>query len=310
MSGPRALPAPAPQPARPKVAVVLGSGGIKAAASIGLWKVLQRERIEADMLVGCSGGALYATWFARGLPPEGAEELSTRLFNPELISQWDYRSLLKSLLPRLFRFDETVGLISDRRLMRSLRLIFGDRGTFAECRSRLLLVATDLESGEPVVLSHGSILDAVRASLSLPLLWRPWRVGGRLLYDGAASNPLPIDVAIREGAEVIVAMGFEDRKLPEIRSLVDLARQTSSIVQSRLLRASFAFHTVAHHSEVIPVMPTFDRYLGLRSGQAVPYLIERGEEAAEEQVPYLRKLLAARPAEAPVRPDQRHRRTG
>jgi NTE family protein len=277
------------------VAVVLGSGGIKAAASIGLWKVLERERIEVDMLVGCSGGALYATWFARGLPPEGAQELSTRLFNPRLIAQWDYRSLLRSMLPRLFRFDETVGLISDRRLMRSLRLIFGEEGTFAECRSRLLLAATDLESGESVVLSQGRILDAVRASISLPLLWPPWRVAGRLLYDGAASNPLPIDVAIREGAEVIVAMGFEDRKLPEIRSLVDLARQTSSIVQSKLLQSSFAFHTVAHHSEVIPVMPTFDRYLGLRSGKSVPYLIERGEEAAEAQVPYLRRLLAARP---------------
>jgi NTE family protein len=95
--------------------------------------------------------------------------------------------------------------------------------------------------------------------------------------------------------EIIIAMGFSNPKLPRIGSLADLARQTSNIFQSSLLQASFAFNSMVHHSEVIPVMPDFDRFVGLGDGSGVQYLIARGEEAAEAQVPYLRKLLNAAP---------------
>ena len=75
-------------PARPKVALVLGSGGIKAAASIGLWKVLQRERIEVDMLVGCSGGSLFAGLFANDTDVESATAYAREGFNRELIAKY------------------------------------------------------------------------------------------------------------------------------------------------------------------------------------------------------------------------------
>ena len=62
---------------------------------------------------------------------------------------------------------------------------------------------------------------------------------------------------------------------------------------NHLLRATFAFYSTAHHAEVLPVMPALDREIGLTEAQHIPYLIEAGERAAEEQVPYLRRLLAA-----------------
>ena len=62
--------------------------------------------------------------------------------------------------------------------------------------------------GEKVALSEGSLFDAIRASLAIPIIFPPWEVDGRLLIDGAVSDPLPIDVAIQDGADIIIAMGF------------------------------------------------------------------------------------------------------
>lgn len=280
----------APHRSRPKVAVVLGSGSMKSCASIGLWKVLQRESIPVDMLVGCSGGGMFAAGFALGFSVERVTRYA-EMFTREMVSKYNFSSVLKALFPRLLRFDETVGMVNDRRLVENLRTIYGDNTTFEDCPIPLLMVATDIRSGETVVLSEGKIFDAVRASASVPILWQPWKVGDRLLFDGGASNPLPIDVAIREQAGVIVAMGFEDPMLPSIASLADLARQTSFIVQSRLLQANYGFYTLAHHSELIPIMPRFGRPIGLAASEEIPFIIDKGEEAAEEQIPYLKRLL-------------------
>ena len=100
---------------RPKVALVLGSGGIKSCASIGLWKVLQHEQIEVDMLVGCGGGGLCAAAFAQGLDTEAVTAFSKSCFDRKLIAKRSFRGLLKGLLPQLFGFDESIGLVSDRR---------------------------------------------------------------------------------------------------------------------------------------------------------------------------------------------------
>jgi NTE family protein len=70
----------------------------------------------------------------------------------------------------------------------------------------------------------------------------------------------------------------------------------SSIVTNNLLRSAFAFHGAAHHGEVIAVLPRFERRVGLFDTAAIPYVIEQGERAAEEQLPYLRRLLHARVA--------------
>jgi NTE family protein len=173
-----------------------------------------------------------------------------------------------------------------------METLFGER-TFADTTLPLHVSATDFRTGEKVVLTEGRIADAVRASIAIPLLLRAWNVGDRVLVDGGASNPLPVDVAIREGCDIILAMGFESQMTDDVRSFTNAIGRTSSIVVNHLLRATFAFYSTAHHAEVLPVMPVLDRDIGLTEVQHIPYLIEAGERAAEEQVPYLRRLLAA-----------------
>jgi len=274
-----------------RVALVVGSGSVKCAAALGLWRVLKREGIELDMVVGCSGGSMYTAAMALGFEQEEAERLTMNLWTREVTNERDWRGLLGVFMPKAFKFDSDFGLVKDRAMRTALTAAFGDR-TFADTKTPLYIVATDLHSGEMVVLSSGRIADAIRASIAVPWVWPAWQVGGRWLVDGCMSDPLPVDVAMKEGANVILAMGFESPGPGRVRSAIRYAFQLNSIQTNNLLRASFAFNNLAHHTEIIPILPDFKRAIGLYSTKHIPYVIEEGVRAAEEQIPYIKKLLA------------------
>ena len=100
-----------------------------------------------------------------------------------------------------------------------------------------------------------------------------------------------MSVAIREGADTILAMGFENPYGSRINSLATLVGQTSGLIVNNLLKSRFSFYNLAHHAEIIPILPEFDRPIQLTSTHLIPYLIEQGEKAAEAQMPYLLRLL-------------------
>jgi len=285
---------PTPAPARRggRVALVIGSGSVKCAAALGAYRVLQREGIEVDMLVGCSAGSLFASMIALGHDPETCASMAAGLWTSDLTKLPDRRALLRAAFPRLFGFDARWGLRSDARIMARMVEAYGDR-TFADARIPLFVTATDFHTGEQVVLRDGRLVDAIRASIAIPFAFRPHEVDGRLLIDGFMSDPLPVGVAMREGANVIVAVGFESPYQTRISSAGRFAFQLSSIMTNNLLKASFAFHGLAHHSEVIAVIPRFEQRIRLFDTEKMPYIIEEGAQAMSEQVPYLRRLLAA-----------------
>lgn len=281
---------------QPRVALVIGSGSVKCAAALGLMKVLAREGIAVNMVVGCSGGGIYAALIALGWSVQKATENTLRTWTRDLTAKRNRKAVLQLALPKLFGFDERFGLIDDRLINRRLRDVFGET-SFAQTKIPLFVAATDLYSGEQVVISEGPIADAVRASLSIPYIFPPYKVGGRYLIDGYLSDPLPIGVAIKEGADIIIAIGFESPYQAGINSLMRYNFQISSITSNNLLQTNFAFHNLAHHSEIIPIIPEFEQRVGLFDTEKIPYVIEVGERATEEQLPYLRKLL--KPGERP-----------
>lgn len=275
---------------RKRVALVIGAGSVKCAAALGLWKVLEREGIELDMVVGCSGGSIYAGVMGLGYDVETCERFTRELWTPAVTRKRGVRSMLSAVFPRLFRFDGHFGMLHGDPLLEALEPPFGGR-TFEEARVPLHIVATDLAGGERVVLNQGSVRDAVRASVALPYLWEPWEIDGRWLLDGSLSDPLPVDVAMQEGAHVILAMGFESPYPRRIKSGTRYAFQVNSIYTNNLLRANFSFHNLAHHTEIITVLPEFERRIGLFDTAQFPYVIERGERAMEAQVDYLHRVI-------------------
>ena len=92
-------------------------------------------------------------------------------------------------------------------------------------------------------------------------------------------------------------MGFEDTLQPEIDSGVALIRQVLAVSSNHLQRAQFAFHSMVHHAEVIAILPDFGQKVGLRDLHLIPHLVRQGEVAAERELPYLKRLLQAQPAQ-------------
>ncbi|HET7267427.1 MAG TPA: patatin-like phospholipase family protein [Oleiagrimonas sp.] len=277
-------------PPRKKLALVIGAGSVKCAAALGLWKVLDRAGIKIDMLVGCSGGSIYAAVMALGYDVETCERLTRELWTPAITRRRDLRSMLSAAFPRLFGFKGSFGMLSDEPLRRALRKPFGDR-TFADANVPLHIVATDVADGQKVVLSQGNVADAVRASVAIPYIWKPWCVDGRWLLDGCLNDPLPVDVAIREGADIILAMGFESPYPHRIRSAMRYAFQVNSIYTNNLLHANYAFHNLAHHAEIIPIMPEFGGNIRLFDTDKFPHVIACGERAMEADLGHLRQVL-------------------
>jgi NTE family protein len=281
----------APAPARKRVALVIGAGSVKCAAALGLWKVLRREGIDVDMVVGCSGGSIYAACMALGYDADETEAMTLRLWNRDVTKRRDYRSLLGAFLPKLFGFRGYFGMVHGEPLLAALRAGFGDR-RFADVVLPLYVVATELATGQQATLTEGSIVDAVRASIAIPYIWPPWEVDGRLMLDGCLSDPLPVDVAIKEGADVILAMGFESPYPRRIRSATSYAFHVNSIYTNNLFRANYSFHNLAHHAEILPIVPDFGEPVNLFDTHKFAHVIACGARAAEEQLPYLRQLLA------------------
>jgi NTE family protein len=275
--------------ARKKIALVIGAGSVKCAAALGVLRVMRQAGITPDMVVGCSGGALVAATAALGMEVETAVSLTQQLWTRDLTSKRSYRALLQALLPRRLGFDGRFGLRSDRLILQRLHEAFGTQ-TFADTAIPLFITATDFATGEQVVLQNGRLTDAIRASIAIPFVFAPWPVNGRLLLDGYLSDPLPINVAIREGADVIIALGFESPNQHAISSPLRYAFQLSSIMSNSLFRARIACHSQVHHADLLLLIPEFRQRIRLFDTQKFPAIIAAGEAAMAAQLAFLQTV--------------------
>lgn len=273
-----------------RLSIVVGSGGVLCAASLGLSKALRREGLTPGMAVGCSGGSIYAATIALGMDPDEAQHLTLNLFTSDVFE--GYTSNLKSALTGETRFTETSSLIDDHVMYERLKTVFSEK-TFEDTMFPLYIVATHLYSGDRVVLSSGKILDAIRASIAIPMIFSPWKVEDQLLVDGAVCDPLPIDVAIQQGSDVIAAVGFEMPTRKRMNSYTAVTTHFNSLYMNNILKSTFAFYNIAHHAEIVPILPDFEKPIGTFDTTQIPLIIAKGEQTAEAQMPYIKKLMAA-----------------
>ncbi|MFN7220320.1 MAG: patatin-like phospholipase family protein [Burkholderiales bacterium] len=242
---------------RPKIALVLSGGGARGFAHVGVLRELQRLQIPIDFVVGTSMGAVVGGAFAAGRSPD---ELAA------FFAATDWDALLSDSAPRsessMRRKDEDFQIPSNlqfnisrngirvppsaanaRQLERALSKLLGARpGEEAEVRSKVpfAAVATDLLNGDMVVLDGGSLFDAVRASLSIPGLFPPTRVNGRLLVDGGLVRNLPVDIARNMGADIIIAVnvGTPLSTEEELQTAFGVANQMLHILTEQNVKRS------------------------------------------------------------------------
>ena len=273
-----------------KIALVIGWGSVKCAASLGLLRVLLREGIEIDMVVASGGGSIFGSKIAMGDSVEDIVEMNQRLWTHKVTEKTNRSAIFQILLPKIFKARDYFHLRDDHLVNQRLREAFGE-STFADTKIPLFITATEYKTGKQAIISTGSIYEAVRASIALPLIFPPFEKDDLLLADGYLSEPLPIGVAIKEGATIILAMGFESISTASRNSIYDYALHLSSILSHNLLQASIAFYNMAHHAEIITVVPQFKDEIHMFDTHKIPEIIKAGESEAEKVLPSLYQLL-------------------
>ncbi|MBJ9749787.1 patatin-like phospholipase family protein [Burkholderia cepacia] len=234
---------------RPSIGLVLSGGGARGYAHLGVLKVLEDNRIPIDCIAGTSMGAVVGGLYASGM---AAGEMQKRLSEVNLADiAFDVTD--RADLPQTSREDE-------RLYINGLTLGFGKKGVKAPVglvqgnRLQALLanwtaavptnqpfdrlpipyraVATDLQTGQMVVLDHGSLPLAIRASMAMPGLFAPAEINGRALVDGGLVSNLPVDTARQMGANVVIAVdiGSQLRPLDALASPADVMQQMVGIL--------------------------------------------------------------------------------
>lgn len=177
---------------RPKVALVLGGGGAKGAATVGVLKYVEESGVPIDMVVGTSIGSIVGGLYALGYRSEQLDSL----FRTQ---EW---------------MDMFAGSLMGDSIVRPLRQLTGDRGRidFDQLPIPFRCVAVDVKRLSEVVLSEGDLAQAMRASMAIPLVFKPVKMDGMMLVDGGVLNNLPVDVARGMGADVVIAVDLTVNK--------------------------------------------------------------------------------------------------
>lgn len=274
-------------PSRPRLALVLGSGGVRSVAALGIVDVLRRHGIAPDLVVGCSSGALFGALVASAIAPDTGLAMSRKLWSQELTQQHRWRAWAQMLMPRWTGFDADFALRDGTLIGQRIAQAFGD-ARIESLPIPLRIAATDAASGAPVLLTNGPLAPALRASMAVPVLFSPVRIDGRRLVDGVMSDPLP--VAGAADAQVVITLGFAGRLPRKIDRPSRMLARYSTALLNNLMQARLEAAT-ARGQRLLPLELQLERHVGLWQTDALPDLYDAGRRAAEARLPDLRALL-------------------
>jgi NTE family protein len=234
---------------RPRIGLVLSGGGARGAAHIGVLKVLEENHVPVDAIAGSSMGAVVGGLYASGFSASDIERVMTSVDWQDAFrdrparKDLNFRRKLEDrnflvkfplgLKSRKFRLPR--GLVQGQKLtqiLRSLTLPVSQVQDFDELAIPFRAIATDIVTGERVVLDHGDLTTAMRASLSAPGVFAPVESEGRMLVDGGLSSNLPIDVAREMNVDVLIVVdcGFPLLERGKLNSVAEVSNQMLAIL--------------------------------------------------------------------------------
>ncbi len=234
---------------RPSVGLVLGGGGARGYAHVGVLKYLEEMRIPVDYIAGTSMGAIIGGFMASGL---SAGEIET------LIETTDWNAVFAGSPPRQSeplrrKSDDELGLfgpkfgvgkgssalpggvVAGQNILLLFEDVIGQRvqvSDFDELPIPFRAVATDIVRGQPVIMGDGSLAEAMRASMAVPGVFDPIKRGDHLLVDGGLVRNLPVDVVRAMGADIVIAVDVGTPLMPEERigNVVSVVEQMTALM--------------------------------------------------------------------------------
>ena len=293
-------------PQRPRVGLVLSGGGARGISHVGVLKVLEEARVPVDLIVGTSMGAIIGGLYASGMDATELEREVLSINWGNVFDRREPRQLLSQrrkeedfeispVLEMGFRDGEfrlPTGAVSTRELEMLLRrytLPTRHLATFDGLPTPFRAVATDMETGQPVVMDHGDLAAALRASMSVPGVFSPLEVDGRILGDGGLVDNLPVAVARRMGADVIIAVniGTPLAGRETLGSLLGITTQMVNILTEQNVQASISRLT----PQDLLLLPPLGRITSADFEQA-PQLVKIGEDYGRSVLQALGRFAA------------------
>lgn len=252
-----------------KVGLALGGGFARGIAHFGVLQALYEHQVQIDFVAGTSAGSLVGAMFCAGLDPWLMQRAAERM---------NWRALVRLKLRR-------DGLLDSEGLERFLLGNVGDL-QFEELKLPFVATATDLNTGEEVLLTEGRIATAVRASCAFPGIFLPVRLNGRTLVDGGLVNNVPTSVVRRMGADVVVAVDLnrpsEEQRPP--RNLLHIMLYSLALVQRPQILKQL------QEADVV-IQPDLSAY-GVIELERVQDMVEIGREAVRAAIPQIRAAIA------------------
>ena len=289
---------------RPRIGLVLGGGGARGAAHIGVLKELERLRIPVDAIAGTSMGAIIGGLYATGVNAEELEQLVSSLDWTAALSDTSARehlSFRRKQDEREFPINFELGLrgtelllpkgvIQGQKLdllLRELTLHASHISDFDNFPIPFRAIASDIVAGEAVVMDSGDLARAIRASMSVPGVFAPVRVDGRLLVDGGLIGNLPIDVMQQMGVDIIIAVDVEFPlyKSEELGSVLTISEQMLTI----LIRKETLRQIDTLTPSDILIRPELDIYASANFAD-IAETIQPGQQAVLDRVERLQEL--------------------
>lgn len=251
----------------PKIGLALGSGGARGFAHIGVIKVLEEANIPIHCITGSSMGALVGAFYGSGYSPKQMKKMAIH---------FQRKYFLDFTVPKM-------GLISGEKVKQLIRILTKGKN-IEDLNPALAIVATDLLKGEKVVFTEGEIATAVRASISIPGIFVPENVNGRLLVDGAVVDRIPVKELKKMSADIVIAVDVSFFEVePQITSIFDVIMQSMDIMEREMVR----FREI--ESDIM-IKPMINQYSST-AFKNIDMIIQHGEEATKKKLPQIFELL-------------------
>lgn len=297
-----------PDDGRIRVGLALSGGGARGGAHVGVLKALEELDVPIHCIAGTSMGAIIGGFYAAGYSPEEIEQIMSGMDWSRALSdspERGDRSMRKKEVEAEFlipyrlgynngRFQAALGAIQGQHLDQVFQRILQPAApayAFDALPIPFRAVATDLVTGEAVVLSSGSLADALRASMSVPGVFAPVRIDGRILVDGGMSNNLPVSVVREMGADLVIAVDISSQLLEEdqLTSVLSVTEQLTNFLTRRATQQQIGLLGPA---DVLIVPPLGD--FSAANFEDAAEIVPLGYQATMEQ----RSVLAAMSARA------------
>lgn len=273
------------------IGLVLGGGGARGLAHVGVLKVLEGAGIPVHVIAGTSMGAIVGALSAAG--KSGAE------IEAEVLRQGKLNSMLNLIDVRMIRG----GLLKGKRIRNLLADLLGGETTFADLPKPLAVAVTDYNTGRELILREGNVADAVRASMSVPGLFEPVQIGDYQLLDGGMLDNVPVAAAQALGATKLIAVDVLPNfrlNIPGQPPVVEPLHPRRMLPAYRqlwhVLLVMIAAQTERHLKDTPPdvlLQPDLPNDMDVLVGFDRPAeAVAAGERAAEAALPEIRALLA------------------